>query len=84
MTSNATRLIRLVLSALVAGVMGAGTYLLGAGVMTDGTLKPGTTLIATILGVMALAKDVQSYLSTVPIMPAPPAPEPPRIHEATH
>jgi hypothetical protein len=65
MTPNTARLLRMAVSALTTGLMGAGTLLLGS--MTgDGQVKPGAWLIATVSGIMFLCKDLQASLSTPP------------------
>jgi hypothetical protein len=65
MSADTRRLIRCLLSALVAGVIAGGSVILGS-VSADGQVKPGTWLIAGVMCLTALAKDMQASLSTPP------------------
>jgi hypothetical protein len=71
--TESRRLVRLILSAFVAGVIAAGGVILGS-VTAEGGVKPGTWLISGVMGLTALCKDIQSTLSSPPHpqMPAPP------------
>lgn len=69
MNPNTARILRMFLSSLVAGIMGAGGILLSS--MTEtGATKPGTWLIAGVSFAMFVAKDIQSSLSTAPTIPS--------------
>ena len=65
MTVQGRRIARLIVSAITSGLMGAGTVVLGA-VTGEGTVKPGTWLIAGVSGIMFVCKDLQASLSKPP------------------
>lgn len=64
-TSGRARFARMVISSLVAGLLGIGSNLLTA-LNASGTIPKGTLLIALITGGMLTLKDIQAYLSTPP------------------
>jgi len=66
MSLTLTRTIRMIISALIAGMMGAGAIVLG-NMTAEGALKPGAEIIALVTGVMLALKDVQAYLSNSPV-----------------
>jgi len=68
MSPTTARMLRMVLSAIVAGLMGAGSVVLGS-VSAEGQVKPGVWMIAGVSGVMFACKDVQAYLAQGPIQP---------------
>ena len=61
------RYIRMGLSSLANGVIGASGILLAAATGTAGTIPESAWLIAGITGVMLCAKDIQAYLSQPPV-----------------
>jgi hypothetical protein len=65
MAQQTRRLIRLLVSAFVSGVIAAGSVILGS-VSAEGAVKPGTWLIAGVMGITATCKDLQSSLSEPP------------------
>ena len=65
MTDDTRRFVRMLLSAIVAGIMGAGSILLTS-LTPEGAMKPGAILIAGITGIMFVCKDIQSCLMTPP------------------
>ena len=58
-------IVRLIVSALTSGGIAAGSVILGA-VSAEGQLKAGTWILASVTGVMAICKDIQSWLSSPP------------------
>lgn len=65
MEQQTRRVLRLLVSSFVAGVIAAGGVILGS-VSAEGQVKPGTWLIAGVMGITALCKDLQSSLSEPP------------------
>jgi predicted glycosyltransferase len=56
----------MVVSSLMAGIIGVGSNLLTA-VTAAGEVPPGAKKVAIVTGVIMVAKDVQAYLSQAPI-----------------
>ena len=64
-TPASARMIRMVISALVAGGLGVGSNILTA-MSNGGTVSKEALTVAIITGVMLTLKDVQAYLSQSP------------------
>ena len=64
MNPETARWIRMSISALTSGIIGAAGIVLQA--TASGEIKGITWTIAGITGIMLLAKDLQSYLSQPP------------------
>lgn len=62
LSPDGARLIRMIISALVAGGLGIGSNLLTA-VTSSGTIPKGALTVALITGGMLMLKDIQAYLS---------------------
>ena len=67
MAEETRLLIRMILSAFIAGVIGVGTNLLSA-INASGELPKGALLIALLSGGVLVAKDIQAILSQPPRM----------------
>ena len=65
MTPATARLIRMLISSLVAGLMGVGSNVLTA-MTSTGEVPKGALTIAIITGGMLMLKDLQAYLSQPP------------------
>src|SRR5438105_3130456 len=65
---NTARLLRMLISACVAGAMGVGSNLLTA-INAQGDISKGALTVAVITGVLLALKDVQAYLAQGPISP---------------
>ena len=65
LTPAGARMIRMVISALVAGGLGVGSNILTA-MSNGGTVSKEALTVAIITGLMLTLKDVQAYLSQSP------------------
>lgn len=65
MTDDARRYLRMAVSALTTGLMGAGTTVLGS-VSEGGEVKAGTWTIAGVSLIIFICKDLQASLSQPP------------------
>ena len=69
---DTARLLRLILSSLVAAAMGIGSNLLSTlNASPSLDLPPRAILIAVITGLLLFCKDIQSYLATPPVVGMP-------------
>lgn len=73
------RYLRMALSALSSGVIGAIAVLLTAATDATGDISQRAVLISLLTGISLMFKDVQAYLSTPPV----PSPETVQIQEKT-
>ena len=64
-TPGTARVVRMIISALVAGGLGVGSNLLTA-MTSNGTIPKSALIVALITGGMLCLKDVQAYLSQPP------------------
>lgn len=65
MKPNTARFIRMLISAMIAGVIGAGGVILTA-INAQGEVSRGTQTVAIITGLILAFKDVQAYLAQPP------------------
>ena len=73
--SETARLVRMVISSVVAGMIGIGSNLLTAlNANTQGEISKGTITVAVVTGAILMLKDIQAYLSQPPAAPQPPPP----------
>ena len=70
--------LRVVLSAIIAGCINASTAFLA--VASQGDVTRQTVMIIVVGGVLTMLKDLQSFLTAPTAMPPAP-PDPPRIVE---
>jgi hypothetical protein len=69
--------LRVVLSALIAGGINASTAFLAAA--SQGEVTRQTLTIIIVGGLLTMLKDLQSYLTAPPAPPPTPPTEPPRV-----
>lgn len=65
LSPGAARTIRMLISAIIAGVMGVGSNILTA-INSSGQLQQGALTVAIITGLLLTLKDIQAYLSQPP------------------
>lgn len=68
MTPETARMVRMLISAFVSGVIGMLGILVQA-VTDTGSFKPASLTIAILTGITLMGKDIQSYLAQAPIKP---------------
>lgn len=67
MTDNVRRLMRMIVSAVLAGIVGAGTNLLTS-ITSSGEIHAGAWTIATVTFVVLAGQNLQSALSEPPVV----------------
>lgn len=71
--------LRVILSAIIAGCINASTAFLA--VASQGEVTRQAVIIIAVGGILTMLKDLQSFLTAPPALPPSPPPEPPRIVE---